>query len=165
LAALRRLGGDDVGIKTGERIYGSFDAGFEHNVSDAAALGASVFFGLDEHRNQIGVRLRARRWLSGNASLDLAPGLILVSKEEKNAEFLGPALVLRASLNLSASFGVTVQKFETRRRQNRFAEVEKERATYVGAQLNSRAGSVGLRVVCLVISVGTLLFLAGLGGS
>ena len=111
---------------------------------------------LDEHRYQLGVRLRARRWLSQKASLDLAPGLILISKEEKNAEFLGPALVLRASLNLSPSFGVTMQTFETRRQQNRFVEVVRERATYVGAQLNSRAGSAGLGVVWVILTMSSL---------
>jgi len=151
LAVLRRFGNDDRVVQSSERYYGSFDLGLEHNVSDATALGGSVFVGGDNARGQFGVRARVRRWLSKSASVDLAPGLILAGTEEKDADFLGPAPVLRASLNLSATVGVTAQAFETRRRKS--YGVDKERATYVGAQLNSKAGSVGLGVALAVAIV------------
>lgn len=151
LALLRRFGNDARVVQSSERYYYSFDLGLEHNVSDATALGGSVFVGMDNARGQFGVRARARRWLSKSASVDLAPGLILAGTEEKDADFLGPALVLRAGLNLSATVGVTAQTFETRRRKS--YGVDKERATYVGAQLNSKAGSVGLGLVLAVAIV------------
>ena len=151
LTLLRRFGKDEHVVRSAERYYGSFDAGLEHNVADATALGGSLFAGFDGVRSQLGVRARVRRWLSNRASLDLAPGLVLGGKEEKGSDLLGPALILRASLNLSASFGVTAQTFETRRQRPQ--RVEKERATYVGAQLNSKAGSVGLGLVLVVATV------------
>ncbi len=151
LTCLRRLGNDEHEVRSAERYYGSFDAGLEHNVTGATALGGSLFAGFDGVRSQLGVRVRVRRWLSDRASLDLAPGLILGGKEEKGSDLLGPAFILRTSLNLSASFGVTAQTFETRRQRPQ--RVEKERATYVGAQLNSKAGSVGLGVVLVVAIV------------
>lgn len=151
LTLLRRFGKDEHVVRSAERYYGSFDVGLEHNVTDATALGGSVFAGFDGVRSQLGVRARVRRWLSNRASLDLAPGLVIGGKEEKGSDLLGPALILRASLNLSASFGVTAQTFETRRQRPQ--RVEKERATYVGAQLNSKAGTVGLGAVLVVAIV------------
>jgi len=154
LALLRRFGKDDRVVQSSERYYGSFDLGLEHNVSDATALGGSVFVGGDNARGQFGVRARVRRWLSKSASVDLAPGLILAGKEEKSADLIGPAPVLRATLNLSASVGITGQWFETRRRKS--YGLDKERATYVGAQLNSKAGTVGLGAVL----VATILYVS-----
>jgi hypothetical protein len=144
-----------------ERYYVSLDAGAAHNITARLSIGGSAFAaGDNSDRAQYGLRARFRYWLGQNASVDVAPGLILLGQEEDNADLVTPAPILRLGVNPTASFGLTYQIFESRRRYP-YGEI-KERGSYVGAQLGSTAGLVGTGFLLLVTAVGAILFIGAM---
>ena len=147
-----------------ERYYLSLDAGAAHNVTDRLSIGGSLFAAGDNHeRAQYGLRGRFRYWLGKSASVDVAPGVILLGQEVDNAELVTPAPILRVGVNPTASFGLAYQIFEIRRRTP-YGEF-KERGSYVGAQLGSTAGLAGTGALLVVAAVGAILVIAAMGSN
>ena len=147
-----------------ERYYLSFDAGAAHNVADRVSIGGSLFAaGDNSDRAQYGIRARFRYWLGKRASVDVAPGVILLGQEEENADLVTPAPIVRIGMNPTESFGLAYQIFETKR-PSPYGET-KERASYVGAQLGSTAGLAGTGFLLLVAAIGAILFIGAMASN
>ena len=145
-----------------ERYYLSLDAGAAHNIMNRVSIGGSLFAaGDNSDRAQYGVRARFRYWLGKRASVDVAPGLILLGQEEDDADLITPAPIVRIGMNPTESFGLTYQIWETRRRYPNAPEI-KERASYVGAQLGSTAGVVGTGFLLVVAALGAIIFIGAM---
>lgn len=116
--------------------------------SPNSAVGGNVFLAMNDQKLRIGLRARYRHWLGSRASLDLAPGVILLYAGEWLHTRFAPGGALLAS----------VSAFEWVRGS---AQVEYTPAG-VGAQLGVGLGSqVGLVAGVVPLILGVLVALNG----
>jgi hypothetical protein len=86
---------DDAGRGTEQSTLYSGDVGWMKNVGSRSALGASGFWETGSSLNRGGVRLRYRRWLGHQTSLEFSPGVVVAG----DGPFQGPGFVGQAALN------------------------------------------------------------------
>lgn len=77
-------------------IQTSLDIGHMFNLNKRSAVGATLFFSLEDYIGRIGIKPRYRHWLNSNFSLEISPGLYL-RKEGLEARF--PEFVGHVGLN------------------------------------------------------------------
>jgi hypothetical protein len=88
----------------------AFDLGVMENIYDRTSVGYSAFVGVGANAHA-GVRLRVRRWLNRTASVELAPGMVLLEHQTDSSERRLPALSLQASVSPSRYLTLTVEGF------------------------------------------------------
>ncbi len=118
------------------RHYLTSEIGFMANTSESFAIGATNFIGADEGGNfRWGVKLRLRRWLTSNSSIEVAPGLLFADSRgnKKGLAFMG-----NASLSVTEWFALVGQVEVV---PTGFAGGT-DHAVYLGARTGSTAGLV-----------------------
>lgn len=86
----------------------TWELGYMVNRDEHSAIGGTLFIGVepDGGASRLGLRARYRYWLSGNKSLDIAPGVLITGWESK---FGFPSFTFQTGLNLNSWFAITGQ--------------------------------------------------------
>jgi hypothetical protein len=90
----------------GWETVGSFDLGYQRNVTPRAGWGAMAFVEGNSDHTLLGLRGRYRRWIRDDLSVDFEPGIALYTLEDPSQS---PAVAARVSLNFSEYVGVATQ--------------------------------------------------------
>jgi hypothetical protein len=80
-------------------VYFTLDLGLVKNVSPTTGIGLTAYGGAGDSHARVGARVRYRRWLSRDLSLDLAPGVIVYGSEDGGYTHRAPGFVLGATWN------------------------------------------------------------------
>jgi hypothetical protein len=139
----------DRGYST-EHFY-TIDLGYVRNLGRDYSLGGTAFLGaLGTSSEQVGVRVRATRWLSQTVSLDVAPGVVLWEDRTSYARFKPPGLAAQAALNLQGHLGLVLQVLSLNRRVSEYwypyppvERVENVTSWHFGIRLGGELGIAG----------------------
>jgi len=96
--ALGFVGGDHGYYDRGATIVG--ELGVMKNLNPRYALGASAFLAADGRLQRYGVKSRARLWLTRDAALDFAPGILAVDDQPDWTTY-APGFTAEASLSIA----------------------------------------------------------------
>lgn len=96
---------DDVGRGAEQSTLYSGDVGWMKNVGSRSALGASAFWETGSSLNRGGARLRYRRWLGHQTSLEFSPGVVVTG----DGPFQGPGFVGQAAFNAGDLVSLVVE--------------------------------------------------------
>jgi hypothetical protein len=125
-------------------VNGSWELGAMKNVSPTTAVGASAFvIHDDESRYLLGIRPRARHWLSNGMSVDLGLGIILHDLRERSFIVEVPSFTGRVGLDWGDRFGVfaKVEVLSIQERpQSNPTLVGTQAALYMGLRFGSDVG-------------------------
>lgn len=78
------VGAGDEWFGAGGEWFVLSELGFMQNLNERNALGGTVLLAIGEpEQAQVGLKVRYRRWLSRNLTLDASPGIILEHEEYK----------------------------------------------------------------------------------
>jgi opacity protein-like surface antigen len=90
---------DDATNAADNPLYFTLDLGLMKNIAPVAAVGLTAYGSAGDSHARVGARLRYRRWLSRDTSVDLAPGVIVYGSEDGGYTHQAPGFVLGTSLN------------------------------------------------------------------
>lgn len=164
---------------TGRHLIRS-ELGVMYNINPGYAVGFTHFIGWDAgHRLFGGVKLRGRKWLNANASVDVSGGALLWSAEGES--FSNPGFIGSASWNLSSwqSVDLTITSMATAPweysyvdsiggigvRYRTYSPRQREVAVYLGHKLASKPGLIVNGAALLTAGVVIGIFLALLSDS
>jgi hypothetical protein len=98
---------DKLTYTDGTRFVLDWSLGLLHNTSDRSAFGGAMKIAVDGDGNRFGFSGRYRRWLSSDASIDVAPGLFVSSLDEGGA-YAFPSPTVDVALNYKDKLGFVV---------------------------------------------------------
>jgi len=133
-----------------EHFY-TIDLGYVRNLGRDYSLGGTAFLGaLGTSSEEVGVRVRATRWLSQTVSLDVAPGVVLWEDRTSYARFKPPGLAAQAALNLQGHLGLVLQVLSLNRRVSEYwypyppvERIENVTSWHFGIRLGGELGIAG----------------------
>ncbi len=101
------FGLDKPSDKTNLRLL-TWELGYMVNRDEHSAIGGTFVIDVepDGGASRLGLKARYRYWLSGNRSVDIAPGILLTNWKDK---FDFPSFTCHAGLNLNKWFAITGQ--------------------------------------------------------
>jgi hypothetical protein len=143
------------------------DLGWMKNISERAAVGGTAHarFSPGDEYARAGVRARYRRWLGRN-SVDLSPGIILVSRDTNTLEYYPPGFAASATFNLGAVAGLTLEADYGRYSRLELVPLgayERRRFTDVTWRAGWKLGGVPGTIGMVPFIVGGILFLFVMG--
>lgn len=97
------------GINTERRLLGTWELGWMRNRSADDAVGGSIFLSTNDHAQRSGVRARYRRWVGGDAALDISPALIVFQADEDLEVHARLGAALQAAVSWHDWLGLTTQ--------------------------------------------------------
>jgi hypothetical protein len=96
---------DDAGRGSEQSTFYCGDLGWIKNVGSRSALGASAFWETGSSVNRGGVRVRCRRWLGHQTSVEVSPGIVVAG----DGPFQGPGFVGQAAFNAGDLMSLVVE--------------------------------------------------------
>lgn len=146
----------------------NWELGYMVNRDEHSAIGGTFVIAVepDGGASRLGLKVRYRRWLSNGASLDIAPGILILSGKNK---FSFPSFTGHVGLNLSEWFALTGQVEIMRwkksgydftwqnglEKSTRWEKTETDFRWYAGFKLGTPLGAgIGTAVVALIAIVG-----------
>jgi len=136
--------------------YFTLDVGPVWNRTTRDALGLTAYLASGDAHARVGARLRYRRWLSRNTSVDVAPGIILYGSEDGGYMYQEPGFVAGLSLNAGdlVGIGLEVEHSSYKPYSPAIPQVGSDTTWRAGAKLGSGLGVLGaLALVGFVVYV------------
>jgi len=128
-----------------KRFLFTADVGYMRNITANSAVGATAYVGADDDAGQFGLRLRYRRWLNRDVSLDVSPGILLTGEDNRVTPSF-PGFVGTLTLGFADWAGITVLYQAIRYERSNFdyaiADSGTQKSLYIGARFGSYAAIV-----------------------
>jgi hypothetical protein len=144
-AVLFRTGGFDH-YESGSVLF-QVDIGGMKRVGERYGIGATAFYSGDDNIMNVGVKARGRRLLGHSFVVDLAPGAILATSEDRATQTATPAFVCEADVTFKGWLSMAGQ-VEARDRQYLRHRYDSQRGGFTSYQVtdNDLAWYLGFKI-------------------